>query len=187
MSQLSSMPSPGSVNLPTGSGLTPATAPLGDVSTGNTTSGPKWGHGPGDMVPCGTSNGSGVHKEVDEKEKMSPTEPFALAESLPMIPSNIVEKILKGQYVDLCHLLQDNILLTKKITSGGTSGSNPGPGHTQQYRKREFTKDEAGLLSWTQCFAVYTAIVCCSQDASRINDLLAYILMRRDDSNFKVG
>ena len=93
------------------------------------------------------------------------TEPFALAESLPMIPATLVDKILKGQYVDMCDLLQDNILLSKKATNGGAGGgggSEPSVGHTRR-RKREFTKDEAGLLSWIQCFAAFTAIVC-SQD-----------------------
>ena len=31
-----------------------------------------------------------------------------------MIPATLVDKILKGQYVDMCDLLQDNILLSKR-------------------------------------------------------------------------
>ena len=73
-----------------------------------------------------------------------------------MIPSNLVEKIIKGQYIDLCNLLQDNILLSKK--SGSGNGSTFEVGYTQHYKKREFTKDDVGLLSWIQCFVVYTTI-----------------------------
>lgn len=62
----------------------------------------------------------GVHAEMPtetaKKSKKPACEPFALAGSLPMIPTNLVEKILKGQYhdVDLSDLLQDNTLLAKK-------------------------------------------------------------------------
>ena len=119
-----------------------------------------------------------------KKPKKSPCEPFALAGSLPMIPENLVEKILKGQYVDLSDLLQDNILLAKKST--GTSGSSATEsGLTQRYKKREFTKDEARMLSWIQCFTVYTAIVC-SQDPGRLNDLLGYmVIMSNEGRRFK--
>ena len=111
-----------------------------------------------------------------KKPKKSPCEPFALAGSLPMIPENLVEKILKGQYVDLSDLLQ-----AKKST--GTSGSSATEsGLTQRYKRREFTKDET---SWIQCFTVYTAIVC-SQDPGRHNDLLGYmVIMSNEGRRFK--
>ena len=74
--------------------------------------------------------------------------------------------------VDLSDLPQDNILLTKKsASSSGTSQTESGL--IQRYKKWEFTKDEAGISSWIQCFAVYTAVVC-SQHPSRFNDLLGY-------------
>jgi hypothetical protein len=76
---------------------------------------------------------------MGKKGKTLVAEPFALAESLPMIPANLVEKILKGQYVDMCDLLQDNILLSKKTTNGGTGGgggSEPSVGHTQRCRNK---------------------------------------------------
>ena len=57
-------------------------------------------------------------------------EPFALAAGLLMIPSNLVEKIIKGQFMDLCDLLQDNILLSKKFMN--KSGSTHDVGHTQR-------------------------------------------------------
>ena len=74
----------------------------------------------------------------------------------------------------------DNTLMSKKSTSGGGVGSDLRIGHTQQYKKWEFTKDKAGLMSWIQSFAVYTAIVC-SQDASKFNDLLAYTVIMIDE------
>jgi hypothetical protein len=47
------------------------------------------------------------------------------------------------------------------------------------------TKDEAGLLSWIQYFAAFTAIVC-SQDPSRRKDLLAYmVIMVNEARRFK--
>ena len=102
-----------------------------------------------------------------------------------MIPGHLVEKIVKGQYnIDLSDLLQDNILLAKKSASG--SGNHQiESGLIQRCKKREFTKDEAGLLSWTQCFAVYMAIVC-SHDPSRLNDLLGYmVIMINEGRRFK--
>ena len=72
---------------------------------------------------------------------------------------NIVDRILKGQYVDLCDLLQDNLLLSKKTAGGGCKGSESSSAHSHRFKKWEFTRDEAGLLSWVQCFAVYTAIM----------------------------
>ena len=75
----------------------------------------------------------------------------------------------------LSDLLQDNILLVKKsASSGGTSQTESGL--VQRYKKREFTKDEAGMLSWIQCFAVYIAIVS-FQDPSRFSDLLRYMVI----------
>ena len=141
------------------------------------------------IVPVRDTHPLGVIMDVavegsrsDSKKK---AEPFALAESLPIIPATLVDKIVKGQYIDLCDLLQDNILLAKKAPSGDRSDGDSGSGHTRRHKKREFSKDEAGLLSWTQCFAVYTAIVC-SQNPERINDLLAYMVtMINEGRRFK--
>ena len=183
------MPSPETLHLPTGGPI--SATPMGESAT-EAGAAPSDRRLPsGDMVPgCGThsgNNASGGPSEGGKKGNKPPTEPFALAESLPMIPATLVDKILKGQYVDMCDLLQDNILLSKKSTNGGAGGgggSEPSVGHTQR-RKREFTKDEAGLLSWIQCFAAFTAIVC-SQDPTRCNDLLAYmVIMVNEARRFK--
>ena len=88
------------------------------------------------MLPVGHMPADSV-----KKGKKVQYEPFALAESLPMIPTHLVEKIMKGHYVDLSDLLQDNILLAKKsASSSGTSQTEPG--FVQRCKKREFTKDE---------------------------------------------
>ena len=97
--------------------------------------------------------------ETAKKGKKVQYKPFTHAGSLPMIPAHLVEKIFKGQYVDLSDLLQDNILLAKKSASS-ISTSHTESGLIQRYKKREFTKDEAGMLIWIRCFAVYTAVVC---------------------------
>ena len=87
---------------------------------------------------------------------------------------------MKGQYVEMSDLLQDNILLCKRAVSGTIDS-----GHGQRYKKREFTKDESGLLSWIQCFIAYIAIVC-SREPSRLNDLLAYmVIMINEGRRFK--
>lgn len=86
--------------------------------------------------------------------------------------------------MDLSDLLQDNILLAKKSASSGGTSQNES-GLVQRYKKREFTKDEAGMLSWIQCFAVYIAIVC-SQDLTRFNDLLGYmVIMINEGRHFR--
>ena len=41
------------------------------------------------------------------------------------------------------------------------------------------------MLSWIQCFSIYTAIVC-SEDSSRFNDLLGYtVIMINEGRQFK--
>ena len=177
---LSTMPSPGELNLPTSPPDTAAPvnpALAGGVDTPwrsvmNRTEERETG------AVSTQPDAGGAHAElpaeIAKKGKKVQYEPFALAGSLPMILAHLVEKILKGQYVDLSDLIQDNILLAKKsASSSGTSQTESGL--IQRYKKREFTKDEAGMLSWIQCFAVYTAVVC-SQDPSRFNDLLGYMV-----------
>ena len=121
------MPSPETLHLPTG-GPTPAT-PLGESAT-EAGAAPSDRRLPrGDVVPgCGTYSGDNVHggpSESGKKGNKPATEPFALAESLPMIPATLVDKILKGQYVDMCDLLQDNILLSKMVVLREVADRNP--------------------------------------------------------------
>ena len=182
---LSTMPPPGGWNLPTSPPDTTATAAPPARIEREALPGPvTGGKGTGAVsseTAAAVSGATELPTGSAKKPKKSPYEPFALAGSLPMIPENLVEKILKGQYVDLSDLLQDNILLAKKST--GTSATESGL--TQRYKKREFTKDEAGMLSWMQCFTVYTAIVC-SQDPGRLNDLLGYmVIMSNEGRRFK--
>ena len=184
--RLSSMPPSGSLTLPTSSGPagtgTMTMPPLGE-------SGLEAGAASTSIVPTRDTHPHGTILDAMDKGGLTKgekkAEPFALAESLPIIPATLVDKIVKGQYVDLCDLLQDNILLAKRAPIGERNDTDPGSGHTRRHKKREFTRDEAGLLSWTQCFAVYTAIVC-SQNPDRINDLLAYMVtMINEGRRFK--
>ena len=43
------------------------------------------------------------------KDKEALAHPFVLNEALPVVPAKLVKKILKGEFIDMCELLKDNI------------------------------------------------------------------------------
>ena len=88
--------------------------------------------------------GANSEKSVPEDSKSGP---FVLGEGLPILPAKLTAKILRGEFVEMHELLQDNIALDKKVADELTT-LNQG---TKQSKKRELTEDVHGLLSWVEC------------------------------------
>ncbi len=107
--------------------------------------------------------------ETDSKSA-SAAEPFMLGEGLPVIPAKLVAKILKGTYVDMADLLQDNIALEKRVSA---TDQETGALKSTVGKKRELTEDVQGLLSWAECFNTYTCVVV-SKAPDKFKPLTAY-------------
>lgn len=95
--------------------------------------------------------------------------PFTLGEGLPPIPAKLVAKILKGEYVDMAELLRDNMEAERRHTRS-QSGETNNNGNTSARR------EIPDLLSWIQCFGMYTAVVA-SRSPERMQPMLAYQTM----------
>ena len=93
----------------------------------------------------------------DDKPAAAKTEPFTLGEGLPVIPAKIVTKILRGEYVEMSELLQDNISLDTKLATAHSEGVSAG--HLKASKKGEISDDVNGLLSWVECFNIYSTIL----------------------------
>ena len=62
----------------------------------------------------GTEEDTHEEEEVSETgppptKKQPPPPPFIVGEGLPVIPSKLVQKIQKGEFIDMAELLKDNI------------------------------------------------------------------------------
>ena len=79
--------------------------------------------------------------------------PFMLGEGLPPVPGRLVQKIQRGDYVDMAELLRDNMELERRKASCESSASALGLGIQPSCR------EVPNLISWVQCFGVYAAIV----------------------------
>lgn len=92
--------------------------------------------------------------------------PFVLGESLPTVPAKLVKKILKGEYIDMAELLQDNTEASR------CQGDQPASSTGGSKRPRREVPD---VLSWLQCFGAYASIVTHKQpNKARDPELWAY-------------
>ena len=113
-----------------------------------------------------TGGGAEQSKAAGEPPKKTEPKPFLLSEGLPPVPAKLVGRILKGNFIDMAELLRDNLEAERRGVfqdSAGSSSSSHG-------RTRREVPD---LLSWVQCFGLYTAVVG-SQHPDRALKLLAY-------------
>ena len=100
-----------------------------------------------------------------DKTVKGPPKPFLLSEGLPPVPAKLVGRILKGDFIDMAELL-DNLEAQQR---GGVQ-ELPLFSASGLSRQRQEVPD---LLSWVQCFGIYTAVVA-SRYPERIQKLLAY-------------
>ena len=85
------------------------------------------------------------------------------------MPGKLVQKIQRGDYVDMAELLRDNMELEHRKAS---CESTPGPALGIQPSRREVPD----LISWVVCFSVYAAVVT-AKHPDCILQLLAYQTM----------
>ena len=74
--------------------------------------------------------------------------PFLLGEGLPPISA----KLQKGDFIDMAELLRDNIEADRKRSKESGASTSTG----QQSQSQHEVPD---ILSWVQCFGIYTSIV----------------------------
>ena len=79
---------------------------------------------------------------------------FVLSETLPVVPTKLVNKILKGEYVDMTKLLKDNKESESKRCSSEPESIQ---GHMGQASCRREVPDP---MSWLQCFNLCATVVC---------------------------
>ena len=110
---------------------------------------------------------SAALQEAGEKEPKGKAEaqPFILSVCLPPVPSKLVAKIIKGDFVDMAELLRDNIEAERRRAMGDTS-SCPNASRPQRREVPDF-------MSWLQCFGTYVAVVA-NHKPERIKQLMAY-------------
>ena len=61
-----------------------------------------------------------------DKPAEAKAEPFTRGEGLPVLPAKVVAKILRGEYVNMADLLQDNIALDNKLATVYSEGVSTG-------------------------------------------------------------
>ena len=109
----------------------------------------------------------GVEKiELAKKMEQTPR-PFLLSEGLPPVPAKLVARIQRGDFIDMAELLRDNLEAQRRGTLPEQGSSAASSTHVRPRR------EVPDLLSWVQCFGLYTAVVA-SKYPERFLKLLAY-------------
>ncbi len=90
---------------------------------------------------------------------------FQLGPTLPVVPARIVRCVLRGDYVDMAELTEDNLELELRRSTEGEEGK-PTP--------LSKLKPVADPLIWARSFCLYAGIVV-STHPGKARDLLAYL------------
>ena len=108
----------------------------------------------------------GTPPSANSKETVvTPQQPLVLSEGLAPVPAKLVDKIIRGDFVDMAELLRDNLEVQRR-----GSGQEEVASTAQPKKGRREIPD---LLSWVQCFGTYMAVVA-SKRPDRVRELLAY-------------
>ena len=92
---------------------------------------------------------------------------FQLGETLPVVPARIVRRVLRGDFVDMAELTEDNLELELRRGSEADEGK-PVPLHK--------LKSVPDIVAWARSFCLYAGIVV-STHPSKTKDLWAYLAM----------
>ena len=93
--------------------------------------------------------------------------PLILSPALPPIPAKLVEKILKGENLELKELLPDNVALRKKLDEVNIGGNPQVCALPSSSRLRDISDP----LSWVFCYLSFMAVKTPNQET---RDLIAY-------------
>ena len=80
---------------------------------------------------------------------------------LSPVPGRLVQKIQRGDYIDMAELLRDNMELERQQASHETTSANLG------LRDQPSRREVSDLIPWVQCFGVYAAV---KPDGARAED-----------------
>ncbi len=95
----------------------------------------------------------------------SPTTKFQLGETLPVVPARIVRRILKGDFVDMAELTEENLELELRHSLEGEESKSV-PAHK--------LRPVGDLLGWVRAFCHFAGIVVRSHPSKAVN-LWAYL------------
>ena len=114
-----------------------------------------------------TDGVSGMSTVAKKKDGATTSDkPFILSEGLPPVPAKLVARMLRGEFIDMMELLRDNLEAQRRAALQETLAI-PGP---SMHRPHQEVPD---ILSWVQCFSIYTAVIA-SKFPERVQKLLAY-------------
>ncbi len=103
------------------------------------------------------------------KATATPSEPattkFQLGETLPVVPARIVRRILKGDFVDMAELTEENLEVELRRSLDGED-SKPVPAHK--------LRPVGDLMGWVRAFCQFAGIVVQSHPGKAV-DLWAYL------------
>ena len=126
-------------------------------------------------LPKSATEGANVQREesthtLKADSNVGDGSPFILSKALPVVTPKLVKRIIKGEYVDMAELLNDNMeaewrrALMESEISPYVSQHRPG------------CRKVPDILSWLHRFSLYAAVVCCSHP-TKAKQLWAYQAM----------
>ncbi len=125
---------------------------------------PTIGTEPGPVRPGGReSSSAGSSREVAGPS--SSPQKFQLGETLPVVPSRLVRRVLRGDYIDMAELSEEHLELELRRSLEGEE-SKPTPSHK--------LRPVPGLLTWVQSFCHFAGIVAKAHPDKAV-DLWAYL------------
>ncbi len=123
-------------------------------------------HGSPSVAPVEGPKCVGAGRESASSKKGDVTvQKFQLGPTLPVVPARIVRRVLRGDYVDMAELSEDNLELELRRSTEGEEGKLTPPSKL---------KPVADPLTWARSFCIYAGIVV-SAHPDKARDLLAYL------------
>ena len=121
-------------------------------------------HGSPSAAPVEGPKGVGAGRESASSKKGNVTvQKFQLGPTLTVVLACIVRHVLRGDYVDMVELSEDNLELELRRSTEGEEG-----------KPTSKLKPVADQLTWVRSFCIYAGIVV-SASPDKARDLLAYL------------
>ena len=114
-------------------------------------------------LPAGSGESSGSRKV--EGTSGAVAQKFQLGPTLPVVPARLVRHVLRGDYVDMAELTEENLELELRRATESDDGK------PISLNKLKPVPD---VLTWARSFCLYAGIVV-SAHPSKARDLLAYL------------